>query len=278
MNIVFATDIHLNFCKIPKIKAFAEKILENNPDVLILGGDISEAPGIVDHLNILKLFLGNVPVYFVCGNHDYYNGSIADVRTRLKGFYGPGNSQNVYWLPENGVVSIGGGVAIVGHDGWYDGGYPKYGDFFKSKLDMNDYYVIKEINEERYALGKAGVYSKIQELASQGAEHIKTYLPKAFENHDKVFYVTHVSPFAETSRGPNGNISDPDWMPSFCSKKSGDALMEVMKKMPANKQLVILCGHSHTSWMHKPALNITCHCGGAKYGQPDVAHVFNTVD
>lgn len=271
-NLVFTTDIHLNFCSEFQIKEFASHILSHDPSVIVIGGDISEAPQLEFHLRFLEMHLKGVPVYFVCGNHDYYRGSIKDVRNGLRKRFKAGGS---IWLPEAGIVSLSPTAALVGHDSWYDGGYPnKNGNYFASKLDMSDYHVIQELSYPQ-CFNRRMVYDKIQKLSQQGASHIKQYVTKAFVNHDKVFYVQHVSPFAETSCGPNKKMSDPDWMPHFCSRLTGEAIMEVMSKQPPEKQLIVLCGHSHTMAWHRPRPNVYCFCGAAKYGIPNVANQFN---
>lgn len=271
-NLVFATDIHLNFCNENQIQDFAVSVLKKNPTALVLGGDISEAPDLETHLRYLEKYLNGVPMYFVCGNHDYYRGSINKLRTVLKSRFKTGGA---VWLPVAGVVTLGPSTALVGHDGWYDGGYPdKNGDWWNSKLGMADYQIIQELSS-RFCIDRTMRFRKITELSKQGADHIRKYLPKAFETHDKVFYVQHVSPFAETSCGPDGKMSDIDWMPHFCSRQTGEAIIDIMKKMPAEKKLIVLCGHSHTLAWHRPLPNVYCLCGPAKYGKPKVAEQFN---
>ncbi len=271
-NLVFATDIHLNHVEDFRIRALAYAIMRRNPDVVLIGGDISEAPELEMKLRFLEMHLKGVPIYFVCGNHDYYNGSIRDVRKGLRKRFKAGQS---IWLPTAGVVTLAPGVALVGHDSWYDGGYPKKnGDWWNSMLGMNDYFIILELGPAQ-CQNRSMQYKVIQKLAKEGADHIKKYLPLAFKNHDKVFYMQHVSPFAETSRGPDGKMSDPDWMPHFCSRQSGEAILQVMKKQPADKQLTVLCGHSHTEAWDWPLPNVYCYCGPAQYGRPKVAKVFS---
>lgn len=271
-NLVFATDIHLNFVKDDVIQRFCRDILKRNPSVVVLGGDLSEAPDLKYHLDILGFHLKSVPLYFVCGNHDYYRGSISLVRQNVLEKYF--KSPPVAWLSTQGVVSLSKDTALVGHDGWYDGGYPeKNGDYFGSKLDMSDYHIIQELALP-YCFNKKMRFDYINELSEQGAEHIREFLPKAFETHKKVFYVQHVSPFAETSCGPNRKMSDKDWMPHFCSRRTGEAILDVMKKQPAEKELIVLCGHSHTLAWHKPMPNVYCYCGQARYHFPAVAEQF----
>jgi UDP-2,3-diacylglucosamine pyrophosphatase LpxH len=269
-NLVFATDIHLNFCDEAKIRRFAKSVLSKEPTALALGGDLSEAPQLEMHLRYLEMCLEGLPMYFVCGNHDYYHGSVKNVREGLRSRFKTGKS---IWLPTAGVVTLSPGAALVGHDGWYDGGYPEHGDWFQSRLGMSDYQIIQELSSPQCP-NKHMRYAAMQKLARQGAKHIRKFLPRAFETYDKVFYVTHVSPFAETSLGLNKRMSDRDWMPSFCTRLSGEALMEVMKKMPAEKKLIVLCGHSHTEAWHRPLPNLYCYCGKARYGQPAVTNQF----
>jgi predicted phosphohydrolase len=272
-RLLWLTDIHLNFVSLEKIQAFSSYILRQKPDAVVITGDISEAPELIVHLELLcfQLIDKKIKTYFVAGNHDYYRGSIEETRTRLKAEFP--NNGDIVWLSNTNIVPLTEKTALVGHDGWYDGGYPEYGSFFQSKLEMSDYHVIKELREN--SASKQMLYNKINELSEQNAEHIRLNLPAAFESFDTVYYATHVSPFAESSRAPNGAISDPDWMPTFCSKRAGEAFMEVMAKMPRDKQLIILCGHSHTKYVHFPANNIKCIVGGASYRSPIINDVFD---
>lgn len=67
------TDIHLNFLAMPQIDAWLEIIGGDNPDILVITGDIGEAHTVADYLIRMVKRL-DIPIYFVLGNHDYYNG------------------------------------------------------------------------------------------------------------------------------------------------------------------------------------------------------------
>jgi predicted MPP superfamily phosphohydrolase len=270
-NLVWCTDVHLNFVNEAGIADFADMILSYDPDAIVFTGDISEAPDLELHLRYLEMHLNNVPLYFVCGNHDYYKGSIMGVRKFLKSrFTASGPTR---WLPTQGVVTLAPDVALVGHDGWYDGGYSAHGDWFKSKLNMSDYHLIHDLNNVACSTRREQ-YSRINALSKEGADHFKKYLPKAFKSHNKVYFATHVAPFPENSRAPNGAMSDANWHPHFCSRQLGEAILETMKKMPTEKELIVLCGHNHTKAVFKPLPNVTCITGQARYKFPSVADVF----
>lgn len=275
MNLVWITDTHLNFISLEKIQAFCRSIKECNPDAVILTGDISESPLLFHHLLVLEKELEPAPIFFVCGNHDYYHSSIKEIRQTLTERYSypeyeKGNLyKGAYWLGSSGVVPLTNSVALVGHDGWYDGGYANY---FKSKLDMNDYYVIKElvhiVNPTRELR-----YNTIRELAKESADYIRGNLIEAFrQGFEAVYVATHVPPFRENAMY-KGKQSDDDWMPHFSSKIMGDMLLEVAEKNP-DKNIIVLCGHSHGFAFYKPLPNLQSHTGEVEYKFPEVNKTF----
>jgi 3',5'-cyclic AMP phosphodiesterase CpdA len=137
MRLTWATDIHLDRLNRKKIRKFCDQIRDTYPEAVVLTGDLSESQILQSHLLVLEKELDPVPVFFVCGNHDYYNGSISVLRETLvdkytyphyeKGSFYKG----AYWLGSSGVVPLTSTSALVGHDGWYDGGYANY---FQSRL------------------------------------------------------------------------------------------------------------------------------------------------
>ncbi|MBP7796419.1 MAG: metallophosphoesterase [Elusimicrobiales bacterium] len=75
-KLIFISDIHLDSTY--KNKLFSrviDKIANENPDALIIGGDFVD-PGFVLDKNIKKLKDLRFPVFFVLGNHEYYYGAV----------------------------------------------------------------------------------------------------------------------------------------------------------------------------------------------------------
>jgi len=109
------TDVHLNFVSSSKRSRFYDLVREEKLDTLLLGGDIGEADSLIQFLAELDANL-EIPIYFVLGNHDYYRGSIAQVRqavVRQAATY-----RRLRWLPLSGVVLLSDNTALVGHDSW----------------------------------------------------------------------------------------------------------------------------------------------------------------
>ena len=168
-RLAWTTDIHLNFLGTQQIENFLGSIYRQSPDLLVISGDIGEAPSVYDYLRRIVTTL-DIPVYFVLGNHDFYHGGIEHVRAGVQTLVD--EVDHLHWLNTEAVVEINPQVAMVGHDGWSDG---RYGDFFGSDLVLNDYVIIKELKH----LEPDARLQILRQLGDESAEHIGTHLPKA---------------------------------------------------------------------------------------------------
>lgn len=274
-KLLWTTDIHLDHCHEQKIRAFCRRMKDAEPDAIVITGDISNAGQIVTHLGFMDLLLENqCPIFFVLGNHDYYNGLIASVREEMRQRFTYDETSKMIleprlgWLASSGVVPLTEDTALVGHDGWYDG---QYANWFASNVLLNDYFLIGELSDRACPVRELR-FAKINELAKDGAEYVRKNAEKAFETFDHVFVATHVSPFRENSTY-NGKISDDNWMPHFSSKAMGDMLFSLAHRHP-EKRLTVLCGHSHGSADVQHLPNLRCLTGPARYKYPSICKVF----
>jgi predicted MPP superfamily phosphohydrolase len=64
-----------------------------------------------------------------------------------------------------------------------------------------------------------------------------------------------------------GRISDDDWLPHFTCQAVGDVLFDAMQKHP-DRQMTVLCGHTHGTGEAHMLPNLLVKTGGAEYGQP----------
>ncbi len=103
MRILWLTDIHLNFVEWPRQREFLERVRLAAADAILLSGDIAEADDVTEYLAQLAT-AWTAPLYFVLGNHDYYFGSIADVRARVNDLCSQHSS--LHYLSESGVKLI----------------------------------------------------------------------------------------------------------------------------------------------------------------------------
>jgi 3',5'-cyclic AMP phosphodiesterase CpdA len=265
MTIAWLTDIHLNFLTRRRVSRFLESVRANGTNAVLVGGDIGEADSVVEYLRWMAEELRQ-RIYFVLGNHDFYRGSIAGVRAAVSGLCR--ESQWLRWLPEAGVVELTDSTALVGHDSWADG---RFGDFFQMPSALNDYYWIQELRD----LPDADRLSKLNQLGDEAAEHFWRIVPEAFEGFERVILLTHVPPFAE-SCWHHGYISSDQWLPHFSCKAVGDVLVEIMRARP-DRELTVLCGHTHGKGEAGVLPNLRVLTGGTEYGSPRVQAVLEVL-
>ena len=268
-RVAWLTDVHLNFLDDRGRRRFVKSLAKQSPDAVLLGGDIGESPNVVEYLREMAEVVGR-PIYFVLGNHDFYQGSIRRTReavTRLAA-----GSDLLVYLSACGVVELTPGTALVGHDGWGDA---RLGDFHHSEVLLNDFFLIEELtgfSGDQGSLGRPPLEERLQALGDEAADHFARLLPEAFEAHRRVVALTHVPPFREAA-WHKGKYSDDDWLPFFACKAVGDCMLDVMRARP-DRELLVLCGHTHGSGQTQPLDNLRVVTGGAEYRQPTIQHVF----
>ena len=262
-RIAWATDIHLEFCTDARVDAFCADVRRAAPDALLLGGDIGQSHTVVPFLRRLARAV-HCPIYFVLGNHDYYHGSIAQVRSALAELESLDTA--LTWLPEAGVVPLSAATALVSIDGWSDG---RLGDFFASPVQLHDYLLIRDLTllttEQRFA--------RLNQLGDAEAARLRDSLRAAFSTHERVMVLTHVPPFAE-SAWHEGKQSDDDWLPHFSSKAAGDVLLAAADENP-DRDILVLCGHTHGAGTVQMRPNLRVVTGGAEYGQPALQEIID---
>ena len=262
MRIVWSTDIHLDFVSQVGFDEFVERLRDAAPDVVLIGGDIAESRNVVEHLGRLDDCLP-CPIYFVLGNHDFYHGSIAEVRYNVARFCE--QREKLCYLTANQCVEIAGDVGLIGHDGWGDG---RAGDYEHSEVMLNDYWLIEELA----GLEPGERWTVLKQLGDEAAAAVRRSLSEALDRYRQVFFLTHPPPFREAC-WHNGAVSDDQWAPHFTCKAVGDALVEIASQH-AEAELTVLCGHTHSPGEYRPLRHVRVVTGGAEYGFPTVNHVF----
>lgn len=269
-KIAWATDVHLNFVERQTAAELCARIRESGCAALLLGGDIADAVDLGSWLRFLDAHL-DVPIYFVLGNHDYYGGAIATVRAEARSLVTP----TLQWLPATGVVALGPETALVGHGGWGDA---RLGDFMASEVILNDYLVIEDLRTVgREGTGQAdwldgwankpALKARLEALGVEAAETLRPQLEKALAAYPTVIVLTHVPPFEEAC-WYEGRISGADWLPGFTCRAMGDMLVNVTDAHP-EREVTVLCGHTHSPGETRPLDNLLVITGGARYGEPD---------
>lgn len=260
-KVVWATDIHLNFLSDQRLEKFISLIQSKSPDILLVGGDIGEALNVASYLKRLEQSL-DAKIYFVLGNHDFYNGSISEVRREIHAISGA--SDKLYYLDEISYVELSEDTALIGHSGWADG---RFGDYAGSRVMLNDYVLIKEF----IGLNKAQRLKKLNDLGDEAASQLQESIQMAIKHYKNILCLTHVPPFRE-SCWHEGDISDNNYLPHFACQAVGAVLKSAMQRNP-DSHLKVLCGHTHSSGKAQILSNLEVITGGAIYGQPKIQEV-----
>lgn len=280
-RLAWVTDLHLNFVTEDQIVQLAEAIRAGDPQLLLIGGDLGEASSWESYLFQLDQLL-KIPIYFVLGNHDYYAGSLEDVRQRALQI--SQTSARLHWLPASGVVSLHSETALVGHGGWGDA---RTGSFHHSRVLLNDYFLIEELRtaagipegtsnwwgEPAFILNE-GLSSQLQELGDETARHFREVIPSALADHQHVIVLMHVPPFREAC-WHEGHVADDNWAPHFCCVAAGEALKDIMRQHPQHR-MTVLCGHTHGAGRAEILPNLIVHTGAAEYGEPALQTIIDT--
>lgn len=271
-NYAWLTDVHFDHLQSDHhIISFLEQVKATNCDGVIISGDISTARGIVLHLGLIERVLQR-PIYFVLGNHDYYGGSIEEVRKQMTelGKLSP----YLRYLSNSTYHMLNASTAIVGHDTWYDVINGKGPD---SRFKMNDFRLIKEYRTR----GSSGMYGSTEipmkdivevsrELAHEGVTHIQKGIKDAFRYARTVIVVSHVPPYEE-SHIHEGKPGESEAQPWFTCKLLGDMLRDAAKAFP-DRKVISLSGHTHGRF--RGVINgVDVRVGGAEYTQPRIEEV-----
>lgn len=266
MRIAWLTDPHFNHARAAAWDALIESLEGGLPDALLITGDISEGDDVVFQLSRLAgSFTG--PIYFILGNHDFYQRSIAATRRQMVDACS-GESRLVY-LTNEFEIALSPNVGLVGDDGWGDA---TVGDYENSPVRLADF---QHIDDFRNA-SPSGWKSQLQVLGQHAADRLRPKLEEALERFATVVVATHVPPFREAC-WYEGHTTDDLWAPFFVCGQIGDLLLETARQYP-NRRVVVFCGHTHHGGTANLTDNLTVVTGGAEYGHPRLTGLLDVAD
>lgn len=258
MKCLWATDIHLDHCNEDTLTDFWNAMATEQPDVVLLTGDIAEGETVIPWLQRMQTAVG-APVYFILGNHDYYHSSIAWVRQQMVQF---NQSQTeLQWLGAAPVIALTPEWGLLGCDGWGDG---RHGDFLGSTVKLKDYRLIAELAAASSAMD---LWRQLQGLGDAEATYLAHQLNQAQAYFPKILVLTHPPPFAEACFYLGHVSADANWLPHFTCQAVGNVLLDFVNSHP-HHELLVLAGHSHNPCdvTLNPQLRVCV--GAAEYGAP----------
>ncbi len=231
---------------------------------IILGGDIADSRTFEVSLKRI-LDATRRPIFYVLGNHDYYFGSVADVRRRAAAINIPG----LKWLPETGIVELDSDTALIGHGGWGDA---HRGDM-ENFIILTDYAAISDLaatidREDFWVNGfkkRQALVQKLQELGEDAAENLKLQLDRAMGNYKSILILTHVTPLVETCTYKD-RPGTAQGFPGFLWDSMGGIIKTAAASNP-EIEFLVLSGHTHQESQAQTAENLRAWSSYAEYGE-----------
>ncbi|HWO22048.1 MAG TPA: metallophosphoesterase [Kofleriaceae bacterium] len=255
MRATWLTDTHLNFLRPLALRQFYDRVKDEQPEALLVTGDIAESDSVVRFVDELGAHTG-APVYFVLGNHDYYRSSIRIVRDLVQ--RAPRHGK---YLPAGDPIQITERTVMLGVDGWGDA---RCGDL-SSTVQLSDWNLIEDFRRVRH--DRAARCELLQRLGANEGRALREQLARVPPGAREVLVLTHVPPFPGACIY-GGQQSDSSWLPWFTCISTGEALADFADAHPET-EITVLCGHSHGIGTCRPWPNLEIRTGGWPPGVDD---------
>jgi hypothetical protein len=127
---------------------------------------------------------------------------------------------------------------------------------------LNDYRLIGDF----IGLDATARLARLNQLGDEAAAYLRSELPAALTRWKRLIILTHVPPFAQAA-WHMGQQSDANWLPHMSCKAVGEVLLEAAAAHP-DREIRVLCGHTHSPGEVTMLPNLMVTTGGARYGEP----------
>ena len=262
-TIAWITDPHFDQCDISKIETLIKDIKKQKADAVLITGDIAEKGTTGLYLQFLQRGL-KLPVWFVLGNHDWYNIS----RERGEEILSKYLSDDLVLLDNIHEIKLNKKSCLVGGENWWDAAFSDTFGLIDGYVMGEDYQKIDYIAPQT---NNKSPFDRVRKISNSCSEKIVEKLIEAFKNYDKVYLAVHVPPFKEACVVSGIQIPN-NWLNHFCDYGLGDKLKQLMTQYP-EKKLKVLAGHTHGKITVKVLDNLTVKVGKAKVGKPQIADI-----
>ena len=262
MKLAWISDPHLECLAHSSGQAFVRYLAAHALDAFVITGDLSNAVNLGYHLSLFASL--EVPVYFVLGNHDFYQGSFASVDEVAR--KACRKHSNLVHLGHGEIIRLTNRTSLIGHRGWSDG---RAGVGARSNTRLNDHLLIENLKDREPEV----LFAILNALGDQSADYMRTKAEEALLGCRQLLIATHVPPFPQAAlyqEKPSG----PEFAPHFVNVAMGGVLLKLAQHYP-DKNLTVLAGHTHHAAYYSPRPNLVVKVAAGRYGHPAIAEVFH---
>lgn len=229
MRISFISDLHVDLNRRASINAYRYELLKlieaEKTELLVIGGDISNHyQTTIDFVESLETSAG-IPVYFIPGNHDFWEDSIKKDTWGIYQIY----QQHPQSLIES-PLQLNETYTLVGHSAWYNHAIYDKKRYSENEIEKGKYrfaYWQDKLNLDWQA--------KDREVSKYFADIIQKDLDQV--TTDKIILQTHIVTIPEFTMPMPHKIFD-----FFNAYIATDDLKEIQKKYPITHNIM---GHVH---------------------------------
>ena len=256
-TIAWLSDVHLDMVDMSWFEDLCTEIKNADAQSIWLTGDIATGNDVCDWLVRIH-HQTQLPIYFVLGNHDYYDSSFAKVDQDVQEMLS--KHDGIFWMDTQDSVALNEATSLVGVGGWGDA---RAGDFHNTPIRINDHRLIEDLSN----IPRDEVYHRLQQRGSMMAHRLEQQLSTCM-NAQSIWVLTHVPPF-EQSCWYKGKAGDPHWTADFVCVAVGEVLEQFAQENP-EKNIYVLCGHGHNRGIVRMHKNLIVHTAAAEYRKPRV--------
>lgn len=254
---LFLSDTHLNLASDIEKQNLIHNIIKEDPEAILIAGDISSGKSIYEDLLYLSSSIPQHKIYIVLGNHDYHHSSFKLVHNHIDKLC---EKSNVFWLTNNKPIELSKYSALIGAEGWYDGG-TGYGP--KALHITLDSLFIQELQKNIFSKKITSIFRSV---SYSHTENIIQKLYSVINKYEQIVLITHYPPWEKATKDLKRPLHK-FWTAYDTNVNLGKELEKVMKKFP-NKKLIVLCGHTHKEFCDQITDNIFCVVGDGTFGKP----------
>jgi predicted MPP superfamily phosphohydrolase len=267
-HFAWLTDIHLDRIAADKLTDHILKFQSKEADAFLITGDISNSQQLNEHLEKLATLL-NKKIYFVLGNHDFYQSSVEETHEKIKALCE--QHKQLIYLPSKQYIELDSNTALLGQDTWADA---RLSNIEESNLvnRIQDPNKIENLKKTR-TIGE--LKQAMQTLADADAAALKIQIEAAIQTgKSNILIACHVPPFAEACQGETHEGEPKDYLPFLASKATGDVI-KAFSEMHPECQFTVFCGHTHVKKEHIEN-NLKVFCGEVPRHTPKVQGLYKT--
>ena len=264
MHLLWLTDLHLDSVCPTRRQRFLGTLRRTAFDAAVITGDISCASRLCEDLTDLGRACAPRLLYFVLGNHDFYDSSFAEVDKAVAAVC---RCQfNLKHLGHGEIIPLCDTAGLIGHRGWYDlrAGHGKHSNLFNP-----DCFGIADLRDRSIQARS----NKIVELGKTSAASFRKVLPYALSCYQHVLVATHVPPFVNAAVF-SGKQCGPWHLPYYTNVAAGSAIKGIAGRFH-DRRVTVLCGHTHSPVVCRASETVVVRVGRATPGMPRVQQVFD---